>query len=89
MCGYGYGWGNGWGGGGVLMTALMVILVVSVIVAIIFAVRHLSSSSGIQHRGGPGWDGLRAEDRLADRFARGEIDEDDFRRRMALLREHH
>jgi putative membrane protein len=31
---------------------------------------------------------MRAEDRLADRFARGEIDEDEFRRRMTLLREH-
>ena len=30
----------------------------------------------------------RAEDLLAERFARGEIDEDEFRRRMALLREH-
>ncbi len=88
MCGYGYGWGNGWGGGGILMTVLMVLLVAAVIVAIIFAVRYLSGSGGLHHRGGPGSEGMRAEDRLADRFARGEIDEDEFRQRMSLLREH-
>ncbi len=84
MCGYGYGWG----GGTILMTVLMVVLVVAVIVAIVFAVRYLSGSGNLHHRVGPGAEGMRAEDRLADRFARGEIDEDEFRRRMTLLREH-
>lgn len=87
MCGYGYGWGNGWGGG-ILMTFLMVVLVIAVIVAIIFTARYLSGHGSAHHRGGPGPEGMRAEDRLADRFARGEIDEDEFRQRMALLREH-
>ena len=88
MCGY--GWGNGWssGWGGILMGVLMLVLVVAVVVAIIFAVRYLSGSGGLHHRGGPGSEGMRAEDRLADRFARGEIDEDEFRQRMSLLREH-
>ena len=86
MCGY--GWGNGWGGGGILMSVLMVVLVIAVIVAIIFAVRHLSAGGSLHHRGGPGSEGMRAEDRLADRFARGEIDDDEFRKRMTLLREH-
>ncbi len=85
MCGYGWGWGNGWAGGGIL---LMVLLVIAVIVAIVFAVRYLSGSGSVQHRGGAVSEGMRAEDRLADRFARGEIDEDEFRRRMTLLREH-
>ncbi len=71
------------------MTVLMVVLLVAVIVAIIFfAVRYLSGSGSSHHRGGPGLEGMRAEDRLADRFARGEIDEDEFRKRMTLLREH-
>ena len=70
------------------MTVLMVVLVIAVIVAIIFAVRHLSGSGSLHHRGGPGPEGMRAEDRLADRFARGEIDDDEFRKRMTLLREH-
>ncbi|MBX7434706.1 SHOCT domain-containing protein [Mycobacterium sp. Y57] len=88
MCGYGWGWGNGWGGGGILMTTLLVVLVVAVIVAVVFAVRYLSGGGSAQHRGGPVSEGMRAEDRLADRFARGEIDEDEFRRRITLLREH-
>jgi putative membrane protein len=70
------------------MGVLMLVLVVAVIVAIIFAVRYLSGSGSLHHRGGPGSEGTRAEDRLADRFARGEIDEDEFRQRMSLLREH-
>lgn len=90
MCGYGWGngWHSGWGWGGIMMSALMVVLIIAVVVAIVFAARYLSGSSAVHHRGGPGPDGMRAEDRLADRFARGEIDEDEFRRRMTLLREH-
>lgn len=85
---YGYGWGNGgWGWGGIVMMVLMVVLVVAVIVAIIFAVRYLSGSGSLQ-RGGPGSEWTRAEDQLAERFARGEIDEEEFRKRMTLLREH-
>lgn len=89
MCGYGWGngWGSSWGWGGIVMAVLMLVLVAAVIVAIIFAVRYLSGS-GNHHRGVPGSEGMRAEDRLADRFARGEIDQDEFRQRMALLREH-
>ena len=89
MCGYGYGWGNGGGWGGIVMGVLMVVLVVAVIVAIVFAVRYLSGSGSLHHRGDPGPEGMRAEDRLTDRFARGEIDEDEFRQRMTLLQEHH
>ncbi|MCW1957298.1 MAG: SHOCT domain-containing protein [Mycobacterium sp.] len=90
MCGngWGHGWNGGWGWGGAVMSVLMVLLVVAVVVAIIFAVRYLSSSPFLHHRGGAGSEGLRAEDRLADRFARGEIDGDEFQQRMALLREH-
>jgi putative membrane protein len=91
MCGYGWGhgWNGGWGWGGVVMSVLLVLLVVAVVVAIIFAVRYLSGSASLHHRGGGvGPEGMRAEDRLADRFARGEIDGDEFRQRMALLREH-
>jgi putative membrane protein len=89
MCGYGWnnGWSGGWGWGGILMAVLMVLLVVAVIVAIIFAVRYLSGGGTLHHRGGVGSGGMRAEDRLADRFARGEIDEDEFRQRITLLRE--
>ncbi|MFJ5901901.1 SHOCT domain-containing protein [Streptomyces sp. NPDC093064] len=36
----------------------------------------------------PGWGSRRAEDLLAERFARGEIDDEEYKRRLALLREH-
>lgn len=90
MCGYGsgHGWYGGWGWGGVVMSVLMVLLVIAVVVAIIFAVRYLAGSANLHRHGSASPEGLRAEDRLADRFARGEIDDDEFRQRMALLREH-
>lgn len=89
MCGY--GWGNGWGGsgwgwGGLTMAVLMVVLVIAVIVAIVFAVRYLAGGRTLHHQAGSA--GMGAEDTLAQRFARGEIDEDEYRRRMTLLREH-
>ena len=71
--------GNGWGRGvifGLVVLALIVVLVV-------FLIRHFSSSGG---RGGGG--GTRsAQDILAERFARGEIDEDVYRKRQATLRD--
>ncbi|MEV7960483.1 SHOCT domain-containing protein, partial [Streptomyces sp. NPDC088141] len=33
------------------------------------------------------WGSRRAEDLLAERFARGEIDEDEYERRLTVLRE--
>ncbi|WP_322788673.1 SHOCT domain-containing protein [Mycolicibacterium chlorophenolicum] len=70
------------------MTILMLVLLVAVILAIVFGIRHLSASNDPRHRGGSAQDVVRAEDQLADRFAKGEVDEDEFRRRMTLLREH-
>jgi hypothetical protein len=50
-------------------------------------IRYLVSSGGA--RGGPPrYEPPRPEDVLAGRFARGEIDEDEYRRRITLLREH-
>ncbi|GAA2800310.1 SHOCT domain-containing protein [Mycolicibacterium pallens] len=90
MCGYGWnhGWNGTWGWGGIVMSVLMLLLVVAVVVAIVFAVRYLAGGASLHHRGSSGPEGMPAEDRLADRFARGEIDGDEFRQRMALLREH-
>ncbi|HYO03291.1 MAG TPA: SHOCT domain-containing protein [Mycobacterium sp.] len=73
------------------MAVLMVVLVVAVIVAIVFAVRYLAGGRPLDHQAGS--DEMRAENAVAEntvaeRFARGEIDEDEFRRRMTLLREH-
>ena len=81
-------WGGGWGWGGwVLMCVVMVLFWVVAITAIVLAIRYLVGSDGA--RGGPPrYEPPRAEDVLAGRFARGEIDEDEYRRRIALLHEH-
>lgn len=74
MCGYG-----GWGWGSWIFTAIVLTaLFAGVITAIVVAMRP-------QHRPGPG---LRPEEILAERFARGEIDDENYRGRIAALREH-
>lgn len=91
MCG-GNGWmwnggpGGGWGWGGWLMTALvMVIFFVVLITAIVAAVRYLGGGHHVSHSTPTG---RRPEDLLAERFARGEIDDEEYGRRVSLLREH-
>ena len=77
--------GDGWGWGGwLLMTVLMVLFWAVVITAVVVAVRYLAGP----RQAAPGSRPSRAEDLLAERFARGEIDDEEFRRRQALLREH-
>ncbi len=89
----GWMWGNGWGWvGWVLMSGLMVLFWAAVIAAIVLAIRYLAGprhTTGHPFGSGPTrGEEKRAEDLLAERFARGEIDEEEFRRRMTLLREH-
>lgn len=82
-----YGW-DGWGWGGwILMTVVMVVFWAAVITAVVLAIRYLATGGRNPYPTAPGVSS-RAEDVLAERFARGEIDEDEFRRRMTLLREH-
>ena len=86
MWGYNWGWGE-W----ILMTSLMVVFWAAVITAIVLAVRYLanarSSGDGRSRPSGP--EQSRAEQVLGERFARGEIDDDEYRSRMKTLREHH
>lgn len=85
--GDGWMWHDGWGWGGwVLMALVMVVFWVVVIALVAFAVRYLSSNRGSGPLPGP--TANRAEDVLAGRYARGEIDDDEYRKRLALLREH-
>lgn len=81
-------WYDGdWGWGGwALMTVGMVLFWVVVITAVVLAVRYLAGPRGTA-ASPPGPTPTRAEDVLAERFARGEIDEDEYRQRIALLRE--
>ena len=69
--------GDGWwwvmGIGWLVFLALIVVLV-------FLLIRHFTSTEG-----GTGRQRRAAEDVLADRFARGEIDEDEYRRRRDVL----
>ncbi|MER6216964.1 SHOCT domain-containing protein [Streptomyces sp. NPDC001272] len=86
---------GGWGWGGwFVMAVFMVLFWALVIAAIVALVRHFSGAHPGRQPGWsasadePGWGSRRAEDLLAERFARGDIDEDEYKRRLAVLREH-
>jgi len=75
---------NGWGW---FVASISTILFwVLLILLIVFLVRTMNRSPGRPHNA-PGR--LPPERVLAERFARGEIDEDEYRRRLAVLREEH
>lgn len=89
------GGGWGWGAGGwIVMTVFMVLFWAVLILALVALVRYLTGTRHHQQPGPTppsgegGWQGRGAENLLAERFARGEIDEDEYKRRLALLREH-
>ncbi|BBX84253.1 hypothetical protein MAUB_63570 (plasmid) [Mycolicibacterium aubagnense] len=81
------GYGGGWGWGGWILTAVVAVLFFAVLItAIVAAVRYLS---GTHHGAAGAAPGARtAEDMLAERLARGEIDDTEYRQRMTALREH-
>jgi putative membrane protein len=85
------GWmgGHGWGWAGWTMVCIaMVVFWAAVITAVVVAIRYAggwANGAGTQATYGP----PRPQDVLADRFARGEIDEDEYRQRAALLHQHH
>ncbi len=89
MCGWGgNGWmmNGGWGWVGWIITAVVLVLIfAALIAAVVFGVRYFSSGG---HRDLGGHQTRGAEDVLAERFARGEIDEDEYRQRVTALREH-
>ncbi|MEU2772012.1 hypothetical protein ABZ646_03580 [Streptomyces sp. NPDC007162] len=86
---------GGWGWGGwFVMTVFMVLFWAVLIVGLIALVRYLAGTRHHQQADLPPPSGegrsqdRRAEDLLAERFARGEIDDDEYKRRLGLLREH-
>lgn len=87
------GWRNGgdWGmhegmgwGGWLVMTILLLLLVVLVVLAALALFRGWTPSGG--SRTEPRRDRSAAEQLLDERFARGEIDEEEYRRRREALR---
>ncbi|MDF3300878.1 SHOCT domain-containing protein [Streptomyces tropicalis] len=87
-------WYGGWGWGGWLLMALFMVLIWAIlIVGLVALVRYLAGTRHQQQPGPPtsgdgGGQDRGAENLLAERFARGEIEEDEYRRRLGLLREH-
>jgi putative membrane protein len=80
MMWYGAGWG-GW----IMMSLLVLLFAGGLIAAVELTARALGADT--RARGGASVVRRPAE-LLTERFARGEIDEDEFRQRMTLLREH-
>ncbi|MGW1679634.1 SHOCT domain-containing protein [Saccharopolyspora sp. NPDC002376] len=73
-------YGGGWGILGLMvMTVGFVLFWALVVIAIIALVRYL------QRTGRADSGGTRAEEVLAERFARGEIDDEEYRRRLETL----
>jgi putative membrane protein len=73
-------YGNGMGGWGLgLMTAGNVLIWVLVVVGVLALVRHLSRNASATPR-------ATAEELLAERFARSEINEQEYRDRLDVLR---
>lgn len=81
-------YGNGMGGWGyALMTVSAVLFWALVILAVVALVRYLARSSG--PRDGRSVSEQPPEQLLAGRFARGEIDEQEYHSRLATLRGTH
>jgi putative membrane protein len=80
-------YGGDWGWGGwVLMTVAMIVFWALLITAVVLLVRYVASPSR-SGNANPGATPAGAEDVLAQRYARGEIDDDEYRRRLTLIRE--
>lgn len=79
MWGYGWGWGAWFA-----MSVMMIVFWGLVIAGIVVLVRSLGGTRQ-DHRPGPDGGRTSAEELLAERFARGEIDEDEYTRRLQVL----
>jgi putative membrane protein len=75
------GWG-GWGPGGWIWIAWMILLWGGLLAAAVYLIRRQPRPAAGPSGAGP------AEMVLAERYARGEIDADEYHRRLAALREH-
>ncbi|MFI9626030.1 SHOCT domain-containing protein [Streptomyces sp. NPDC052042] len=84
-------WYGGWGWGGWFLMAVVTVVFWALLIAGAVALTHYVTGGRGRRPGPPpgeaGWGGRRAEDLLAERFARGEIDDEEYRRRLTVLRE--
>lgn len=75
---------GGWGWVG--MTVSMVVFWALVVALVVWSMRSLSDRDRPHRVAPPPAHGKTPEQLLAERFARGEIDEDEYLRRLAVLR---
>ena len=73
-------------GGSVLLTVAMVVFWALLMTAVVLAVRYLVSLQG--NGSAPAAGPSKAESLLAERYARGEIDDEEYQRKLALLHQH-
>jgi putative membrane protein len=78
--------GNGIWGGSILMTVALVMFGALLITAVVLTVRYLNSSPGTGSAATAG--ASRAESLLAERYSRGELDEEEYRQKLTLLHQH-
>lgn len=85
-----YGPGPGFGAFGWIFPVVFLVFWALVITGIVLLVRYLVRHLGPSAAGaGGGWHASRrAEEMLAERFASGEIDEEQYRQRLDVLRQH-
>lgn len=77
------GWGpSGWAGW-LFMSVMMIVFWGGLIALVVWAVRSFAGPTGVERRRQPPSDALGI---LEQRFARGEIDQEEFERRRAVLR---
>ena len=81
-----WGYGAGWGWGAWLTMGIGMILFWGLVIGGGIVLTRYLAGTRYQHpsSGAPGR--IEAEQILAERFARGDIDEDEYRRRRELLR---
>ena len=78
--------GNGTWGGSILMTVALVMFGALLITAVVLTVRYLISLPGTGSAATAG--ASRAESLLAERFSRGEIDDEEYKQKLTLLHQH-
>ena len=74
---------GGWGWGAWIAMTMMMLVFWGAIALIVVAVLRHTTNAPVRERGEPGRDATQI---LDERFARGEIEEDDYRKRREVLR---